>query len=446
MTDLENLSRIGFGCYRASIRTREHQQALRHALKSGCNLIDTASNYADGESECLVGEVLAAEADLPAFVITKTGYISSESLAFLQELHGAGRPLQDLVRTSTGLLHSIHPDFLARQMKLSCQRLDRRQLDGFLLHNPEYYFDQAGRPASEDEYYARIAKAFEFLEERVRQGRLRYYGISSNTIPFSAGSAGVASLPRLLEVAAKVSASHHFKLLQFPFNLIENDAARPHGAGQSLIEIARAHSIVTLANRPLNANSADGPIRLATYEEEIAALDEKRDSAWVGEFLELVCRRLDKEGIDCDVMEFVPIQLVARGWTNFSNPEAVDQVFDQRLFPFLDKLYRYSIDEAVWESFGRLRAIAVLYAKRNMTRRAQALKRRWVARGVISRGDRRPLPVIACESYLDAGIDHVLVGMRSVKYVDSLKTLFRTPADGWRASALSAEQAVGAMA
>jgi len=397
---------------------------LSHALASGCNLIDTAANYTNGESELLIGEVLANHCGHYPFLITKAGYVQGDSLILLEELNRVGRAREDLVRTSNGSMHSINVDFLDSQIKLSCRRLKRSQLDGLLLHNPEYYFGQIDGATSQDEYYARIKKAFQFLEEKIEQGCIRYYGISSNTFPFSTSHESTTNLSRLLALAEEVSENHHFKLIQFPFNLIENDAQMVHHEGRSLIEIAQASGIVTLINRPLNANSGNGPVRLATYEEEIHGLEEERDNQLLEECLGLIRQRLDEVGIDDDVMEFVPLQVVSCSWSSFSSPDVVDQVFDQHVFPFLNKLYEGSIDEEVLNSFMKLRHIAVLYAKRSMTRKARTFRQRMIEQGIIARSDDRPLPVIACQSYLDAGINHVLVGMRSPKYVDSLISLF----------------------
>ncbi len=59
-----------------------------------------------------------------------------------------------------------------------------------------------------------------------------------------------------------------------------------------------------------------------------------------------------------------------------------------------------------------------------MTRQARALRQRLIEQGLIAPHDTRPLPLIACQSYLNAGIDHVLVGMRTPQYVDSLRSIF----------------------
>ena len=46
-------------CYLSrGLREAEHREALTQALRAGCNVIDTSTNYMDGESEQLVGSVL----------------------------------------------------------------------------------------------------------------------------------------------------------------------------------------------------------------------------------------------------------------------------------------------------------------------------------------------------------------------------------------------------
>lgn len=424
MICLNKLSRIGFGSYRIFRKSREHYEALSHALERGCNLIDTSANYTNGESEKLIGEVLSSHPNKDVFIITKAGYIQGENLSLLQELNQLGRAQEDLVQTPTDLLHSIHPDFLESQIKLSCDRLKRSQLDGFLLHNPEYYFEQVGGVTSQGEYYTRIKKAFEFLEEQVEKGLIRYYGISSNTFPFSTALENTTSLPRVLALAREVSECHHFKLIQFPFNLIENDAQKPHDQDHSLIKLAQENGIITFTNRPLNGNCGNISVRFATYEEEICNLDEERDRRFLEEFLELIQHQLDEVGIEDDIMQFVPLQVVSCSWMNFSNPDIVDKVFDQHIFPFMNKLYEGRISEKVLNSFSALRRISVLYAKKSMTEITMSFKQQLTSQGIIAQNDNRPLSLIACQSYLDAGVDHVLVGMKSTKYVDNLVDLF----------------------
>ena len=79
-----HVSPVGFGTYRVDDRVALHRAALAAALEAGVSLIDTSTNYGDGHSESLVGDVLAS---LPAaaregvFVVTKAGYIQGGNLA-----------------------------------------------------------------------------------------------------------------------------------------------------------------------------------------------------------------------------------------------------------------------------------------------------------------------------------------------------------------------------
>jgi hypothetical protein len=52
------ISQVGFGSYRVSLGDKTQEQALRQALQSGINLVDTSSNYGDGGAERLIGRVL----------------------------------------------------------------------------------------------------------------------------------------------------------------------------------------------------------------------------------------------------------------------------------------------------------------------------------------------------------------------------------------------------
>ena len=173
MQDIHLLSRIGFGCYRVSAKSPEHRAALKAALSSGCNLIDTSANYMGGQSEELVGLLLREIPDGTAFVVTKAGYVSPPDHAFLRD---HPHILSNCAQLADGTLHCLDPDFLRFQLEQSLQRLGRNWIDGFLLHNPDYHLDM-GVAA-----YQRIGRAFAMLEELARNGTIRFYGISSPSL------------------------------------------------------------------------------------------------------------------------------------------------------------------------------------------------------------------------------------------------------------------------
>src|SRR5262245_55886847 len=101
-TDLK-VSRLGFGCYRVDAVTVEHAAALKLALRRGINLIDTSTNYGDGESEELVGRVLQASIAAGEIrreeivVVSKIGYVQGQNLKLAQEREAAGKPFPEMV-------------------------------------------------------------------------------------------------------------------------------------------------------------------------------------------------------------------------------------------------------------------------------------------------------------------------------------------------------------
>lgn len=307
------VSRLGFGTYRVGLREEEQREALIKAIRSGCNLIDTSTNYMDGESEQLVGSVLQGlirAGDLAreeVVVVSKIGYVQGQNLTQAQAREKSGKPYPDMVKYGDDIWHCIHPEFLADQLMLSLDRLGLATLDVCLLHNPEYFLSHAAKlggnesrplPELRVEFYRRLQRAFEYLEGQVQAGRLRGYGVSSNTSTAGADESGATSLSRMIDAATLAAhkvgiSSHHFTVLQCPMNLYESGAALVANTGpgnsRTLLEEAMRAGIAVLANRPLNAMPAQrgGVVRLAdvslpqsetSFEEQrriVAALEEE---------------------------------------------------------------------------------------------------------------------------------------------------------------------------
>ena len=257
------VSRAGFGCYRVSTGVSEHVRALQHALSSGINLIDTSANYADGGSEELVGQVLGRMIESGELrrdavaVVSKAGYLQGQNYALSQERKRRGQPFSDLVPYAEGLEHCMHPEFLQDQLTRSLERLQLETLDVFLLHNPEYYLGWALKNglSAEDaqaEYYRRIENAFRHLEAEVAAGRIRWYGISSNTFPGASSDPQFTCLERVWEIAESISQNHHFGIVQLPMNLFEIGAVlNPNQpSGSTVLEFARQKNLGVLINRP----------------------------------------------------------------------------------------------------------------------------------------------------------------------------------------------------
>ncbi len=284
-------SKIGYGTYRVHNRDETHIETLESAIEAGCNLIDTSSNYTDGGSETLIGNVLQKKISAgevkreEIIVVSKVGYMQGQNLDQAQDRETAGNPWGEVVKYMEGCWHCIHPDFLTDQWTRSTNRLGLETIDVYLLHNPEYFMVDAKNRSSQsswdvigDTFYDRIYRAFVQMEQFVVDGKIRYYGISSNTFPAPQTDFEHVSLNRVYEAAAKAAetvygehAVSHFKVIQLPYNLLESEALTAanneiDGKRIAVLEAAKSLGLGVLVNRPLNAFKNNRMTRLAQYE------------------------------------------------------------------------------------------------------------------------------------------------------------------------------------
>jgi len=283
-------SKLGVGGYRTHTEEPEHRAALIKALREGINVLDTSTNYADGDSERLVGLVLAdliKQGELAreeVIVVSKIGYVQGQNLKLAEAREKAGTPYPDMVKYGDGIWHCLHPEFLADQLDLSLDRLGLQTLDVLLLHNPEYFLSDAAHRAANrrdkdpdrlrDEFYRRLQTAFGYLEGQVQAGHIQYYGVSSNTCTAEPNDPEATSLRRMLDAAQAAAKAlglsrHHLRVLQCPMNLFESGALLTPNTGadnrQTVLESATAEGLAVLLNRPLNVMQPKrgGMVRLA---------------------------------------------------------------------------------------------------------------------------------------------------------------------------------------
>ena len=146
-TELDGIkiSRIGFGSYRVARGNAIFEKALELAILNGVNLIDTSSNYGDGSSESLIGDVIRKLIDESRikreeiFLVTKIGYIQGKNLQLVEEMEKQGKAFPDITYYDPNCFHCISPDFLEDQLTRARKRLGFSVIDAVLLHNPEYF-------------------------------------------------------------------------------------------------------------------------------------------------------------------------------------------------------------------------------------------------------------------------------------------------------------------
>jgi uncharacterized protein len=220
------ISPVGFESGHLKESDPEHNLALKQALTSGCNLIDTSPSYSNGGAERLIGRVLKE--------LFQNKSLKREHIVLV---------------TKADYDQGFSPALLEDQLTRSLLRLNLEQIDVLLLKNPEYFFKTN---KNHSDYYRLIKNAFTHLEEEVARGRIQYYGISSNTFSEPKDSPEYTSLETTLELANELSQTNHFAVIQFPFNLFEPGAAIvENNSGKTLCELALLKNLGTISNRPL---------------------------------------------------------------------------------------------------------------------------------------------------------------------------------------------------
>jgi aryl-alcohol dehydrogenase-like predicted oxidoreductase len=129
------------------MRDSESLAAIEAALDLGVNFIDTSEAYGAGYSETLLGNALQGKRD-KVILATKGGNV--------------------MVGPNRGQ-RIFEPDYIARVMDESLQRLKTDYIDLYQLHNPTVEVIEHG-------------EVWEVLQYAKQAGKIRHYGVSINTM------------------------------------------------------------------------------------------------------------------------------------------------------------------------------------------------------------------------------------------------------------------------
>jgi aryl-alcohol dehydrogenase-like predicted oxidoreductase len=180
--------------------------AIRHAVASGVNWIDTAAVYGLGHSEEVVGRALRTfTAGERPFVFTKAG-----------EVFDPARPFEEPV-------HSLRPASIRREVEDSLRRLGVERIDLYQFHWPD---DTTGTP---------VEDSWGEMSRLVEEGKIWLAGVCNFTV----------------ELLDRCESIHHVTSLQPHFSLIRRASgadvipwAARHGTGVILYGTMQ-HGILT---------------------------------------------------------------------------------------------------------------------------------------------------------------------------------------------------------
>ncbi|WP_139488466.1 aldo/keto reductase [Brevibacillus dissolubilis] len=309
------ISQVGYGAYRIEESDERHHQSLCKSILEGINLIDTSAMYTNGSSEKVIGNVLSALiseekiAREQVVVISKAGIVQGEDYQLSIAKGGEEAPYPDWISTPNGFSLCIHPEYLEDQLTRSLERLQLSTLDGYLLHNPEYYLmwakmNKVDEQEASQEFLRRMELAFRHLEQEVERGRIQCYGVSSNTFPIKSTEYEFTPLEKLWEIAESISPNHHFKIVQFPFNLIETGAflEKNQTDNRGVLQFTQEKQLGVITNRSFDVIQREKAFRLTEVKWDPAQqLDDKKANQLVMASIEEV-----EEAEDVFIEELLP--------------------------------------------------------------------------------------------------------------------------------------------
>lgn len=261
------LSSIGAGTYlgepNASADER-YTSAIKQAIESGVNVIDTAVNYRHQRSERSVGQALGELINRSAlqrdeiYVATKGGFLTFDGDApqdpesyFYEQVIETGLAKAEDVAADC---HVISPAYLKRQIALSRKNLGVETIDLYYVHNPETQLSRVSR----DEFRRRLCDAFRALEDAVAQGAIGAYGVATwNAFRVGGESREALALEEVLAAAAEAGGeAHHFRALQLPFNFAMTEALtsptqKLAGRSVPVLRAASEHDLLVFASASL---------------------------------------------------------------------------------------------------------------------------------------------------------------------------------------------------
>jgi aryl-alcohol dehydrogenase-like predicted oxidoreductase len=133
-----------------NIDDNESIRAIHAALDLGINFFDTAANYGTGHSERILGRALEGKRD-KAIIATKFGFVVDEAAKRVT------------FRTDDHLLH------VRAECEDSLRRLNTNVIDLYQLHVWDYPLEK-------------VPAMVELLEALVSEGKIRYYGWSTDSV------------------------------------------------------------------------------------------------------------------------------------------------------------------------------------------------------------------------------------------------------------------------
>ncbi len=259
-------SSLGMGTYLGTpdVSTDvRYAETLLQGVQRGCNVLDTALNYRFQHSEKTVGKTLRLLLEKgfcqrdELVISTKGGFLSVQQgqedyLDYFRKYY-VDRGLASMDDLVMGC-HCLAPDFIFSELEQSLDNLGLKTIDVYFIHNPETQLESV----EPELLYERLSRLFTCMEDWVRAGKLRYYGISTwKGLRVEPEETEFLDLSRILNIAREAGGeAHHFRALQFPYNMAMTESwlelnQQYQGEPATVFSIAASEEMITYASAPL---------------------------------------------------------------------------------------------------------------------------------------------------------------------------------------------------
>ena len=259
---------------------------LEDAWSKGVRVFDIGGNYSGGLAEEYFGRFLhelhreEPNCRSEMILVGRVGQISP-SLQSEWQRKSEVDAFKETSITHSGSTLCLHPEWIRKSLEHSLQTVGIQCMDVALVSQPELFLLDARdrnarfRDILDSEISNLLVGAFKELEQQCKQGKIKYYGVVSNTFGNHADGVEHLSPKLILDAAQEAGGVHHrCRVMQFPLNLLERGILDWQNASSkvddpiSVAEFLQESNISMLGHRPLNAAQGQKLHRFATLPEE----------------------------------------------------------------------------------------------------------------------------------------------------------------------------------
>ncbi len=234
------MAKIAFGTQRISVHNPQHIQALKEAIGSGIDMIDTSCTYLNGDAHRAIA---LAFREFDEDVCNEIEIVSKFDIVNSNALESVEQALKDL---------------------------ELKKIDCFMIENLEMLIlklikDEVEQDEKLDEINRVIYDAFLDLENLVYSGKILSYGISAENFSQPHNSEQFIPYEDLITLAQSAAQelkndNHSLTTIELPINILEVE-------GLKCAAWAKKNALRVISNRPLNALYNNQMYRLAEYSE-----------------------------------------------------------------------------------------------------------------------------------------------------------------------------------